>query len=457
MSYETKLIKVSNLKINFENPRFESVENQREAINSVIENQKEKLIRLGNDIIENGLNPSDLIIVTPDTIDTNSFIVLEGNRRVTTLKILNNPNLVSSTKMNGLLNRFKKLSDKFNENPIFKAQCVVFENEIDAMKWIKLKHTGENEGVGTVTWDAQQKARFEEKIEGKSSYALQIIEHLKNDEGFEENLKSELSKIPSSSLQRLLTDPNVRKVIGLDIKNGKIITSYSSDEIRKPLSKIVRDLTRPDFTVKQIYYKEDRENYIETFNKIDIPVKDINIGEWEIDGKNYKKSVNVDDNTNKDIDQGGKKKHDAPLSTNRKTLIPSSCIIKIKINRVNKIYRELKTIKVDEFENAVSVLFRVFIELSIDSFIESKKLNCTIDDSLGLKVGKVVEYLKTNTDITKQELSPVNTSLSNKNSYLSMMTFNQYVHNKHAIPSPKELKISWEGLEPFIVKLWETI
>jgi hypothetical protein len=456
VSYETKFIKVSNLKINSENPRFETVENQREAINSIIENQKDKLIRLGDDIIENGLNPADLIIVTPDLNDENSYIVLEGNRRITTLKILNNPNLVPTTTMNGLLNRFKKLSDKFNENPIFKAQCVVFENEVDAMKWIKLKHTGENEGVGTVTWDAQQKARFEEKIEGKSSYALQIIEHLRNDEGFDENLKSELSKMPSSNLQRLLTDPTVRRIIGIELKNGKIVTSYSSDEIRKPLTKIVRDLTSDDFTVKQIYYKGDREKYIESFKKSDIPVRDFDSEEWEIDGKNHTKSVSLENKEN-DLKPVEKKTYNVPLSTNRKTLIPASCIIKIKINRVNKIYRELKTISVDDFENAVSVLFRVFIELSIDSFIESKKLDCTINDNLGIKVGKVVDYLKANTDISKQELSPVNTSLSNKNSYLSIVTFNQYVHNKHAIPSPKELKISWEGLEPFLVKLWEVI
>ena len=152
-----------------------------------------------------------------------------------------------------------------------------------------------------------------------------------------------------------------------------------------------------------------------------------------------------------------KKATNIPLSTNRKTLIPTSCIIKIKIQRVNKIYRELKSINVDEYENAVSVLFRVFIELSVDSFLESKSLDCTSNDKLALKVGKVVEYLTNNTNITSQQLSPVNTSLSNKNSYLSMVTFNQYVHNKHAIPSPKELKISWDGLEPFLVKLWETI
>ena len=320
MNYETKLIKISNLKINSENPRFETVENQREAITSIIENQKEKLIRLGDDIIEYGLNPADLIIVTPDLNDKNTFIVLEGNRRITTLKILNNPNLVSATSMNGLLNRFKKLSDKFNENPIFNAQCVVFENEIEAMKWIRLKHTGENEGVGTVPWDAQQKARFEEKINGKSSYALQIIEHLKNDVSFDENLKSELAKMPSSNLQRLLTDPNVRKTIGLDIKNGKIVTSYSADEIRKPLTRIVRDLTNPEFTVKQIYYKEDRDKYIETFDNLDIPIKDNTIGEWEIDGKNYKKSISSNRTTSEEA-PATKKATNIPLSTNRKISI----------------------------------------------------------------------------------------------------------------------------------------
>jgi hypothetical protein len=456
VNYETKLIKISNLKINHENPRFESVGNQREAINSIIENQKDKLIRLGTDIIEYGLNPTDLIIITPDLNDKNTYTVLEGNRRITTLKILNNPNLVSSTSMGGLLNRFKKLAEKFTENPIFNVQCVVFENEIEAMKWIKLKHTGENDGVGTVSWDAQQKARFEEKVNGKSSFALLIIEHLKNDVGFDENLKSELSKMRSSNLQRLLTDPNVRKTIGLEIKDGKIVTSFSTDEIRKPLTRIVKDLTSSDFTVKQIYYKEDRDKYIKTFEQFDIPIKDNSIGEWEIDGKNYKKVLSPD-KVATEVAGIEKKKINVPLSTNRKTLIPASCIIKIKINRVNKIYRELKSINVDEFENAVAVLFRVFIELSVDSYVESKSLSCTINDSLALKLGKVVEYLKKNSNITGQELSPVNTSLSNKNSYLSIVTFNQYVHNKHAIPSPKELKISWDGLEPFLLKLWETI
>lgn len=453
MNYEFKNIKISNLKVNPENPRFEPVSNQREAINSIIDNQKDKLLKLGNDIIEHGLNPSDLVIVMPDTEDKSSYAVLEGNRRVTTLKILNNPGLVPPT-LTSLSNRFKKLSDKFNDNPIFKIPCVVFTSEAEAMKWIKLKHTGENDGIGTVSWDAQQKARYEERVEGKASYALQIIEHLKNDEGFDEDLKSRLPQLRSSNLQRLLTDPKVREAIGIEIKDGKITTKFSSDEIRKPLAKIVQDLTSDDFTVKQIYYKDDREKYIEGFQSSDFPKESTDIEEWEINGKNYVKSQLQDSTTNNTSE---KKQKDQPLSINRKKLIPNACKISIKQKRVNKIYKELKNIDVNEYENAVSVLFRVFIELSVDTFVEEKQLPCNSNDSLAKKVGEVVKYLKDNTDITEQQLSPVNTSLSNKNSFLSMVTFNQYVHNKHQFPSPKELKITWDGLEPFIVKLWQTL
>lgn len=453
MNFEQKLIKISNLKINPENPRFEPVENQREAINSIIENQKDKLFKLGADILENGLNPADIVIVTPDSEDQNSYLVLEGNRRITTLKILNNPTLIS-TSFTSLLNRFKKLSDKFNDNPIHKIPCIVFEKEEEAMKWIKLKHTGENDGVGTVGWDAQQKARYEERVEGKASYALQVIEHLKNDPEFDEELKSKLSRLRSSNLQRLLTDPHVRKAIGISITDGKVTTNFSSDEIRKPLAKIVQDLTREDFTVKEIYYKEDREKYIEAFQPLDFPNGSDDIEAWELNGKNYQKSIHGNDSENTTSD---KKQKTLPLSTNRKKLIPSTCAISINEKRVNKIYRELKTIDVNEFENAVAVLFRVFIELSVDTIVEVKQLPCTSNDSLAKKVGEVVKYLKANTNITEQQLSPVNTSLSNKNSFLSMVTFNQYVHNKHQYPSPKELKITWDGLEPFILKLWQTV
>ena len=131
------------LEINTENPRFEMVGNQREAIGVMIESQKNKLARLAQDIIENGLNPSDLVIVTPHEKHKMKFSVLEGNRRVTALKLLNNNDLIPE-KHKSLLNKFKMLSSEYKRNPIKDVSCVVFADIDEANRWI-IERAGEEE------------------------------------------------------------------------------------------------------------------------------------------------------------------------------------------------------------------------------------------------------------------------------------------------------------------------
>jgi len=173
MTQKNKSIPLSKLTVNIENPRFEMVGNQREAIITMLEDQQDKLVKLAEDIIDNGMNPAELVIVVPHEKLDKQFNVLEGNRRITALKLLSNPELIPE-KYKSLLIKFKKLSESFIKHPLEEINCVVFENETKAQRWIRLKHTGENDGIGTVTWNAQQKARFEERVEGKSSFALQI-------------------------------------------------------------------------------------------------------------------------------------------------------------------------------------------------------------------------------------------------------------------------------------------
>ena len=445
MKYETRLLDITILMINTENPRFEMVGNQREAIALMIENQKDKLVKLAQDIIDNGVNPSDLVIVTPHTKYEGKFNVLEGNRRVTALKLLNNPELIPEKKKS-ILNKFKDLSKRFKINPITKLDCVVFTDEKDALRWIKLKHTGENEGIGTVGWDAQQKARFEERFEGKSKYSLQIIDFLKKSEFFEEELKKKLTQVPITSLQRLISDPDIREIIGIETSDGRIISHLSPDEIIKPLTKIIKDLLKTDFTVKDIYYKDDRANYIETFKDSDLPDKTKKTSKWEIITSTPPTFIQPKDKETK---------KSKPLSTSRNTIIPKSCIIHISQKRINKIYRELKDIDLRDYINAAAITFRVFVELSVDSFIEEKKLKVNINAKLINKVQAVTDYLNNNGYLTKHQLKPINTMVASPNSILSINTFNAYVHNKYFNPIANELKISWDNIEPFIQKIWE--
>ena len=48
MASHRELVDILSLNINIENPRFEMVSNQREAIKTMIEDQKEKLIKLAD-------------------------------------------------------------------------------------------------------------------------------------------------------------------------------------------------------------------------------------------------------------------------------------------------------------------------------------------------------------------------------------------------------------------------
>lgn len=445
MEYQNKIVQVSNLTLNTENPRSEMVSNQREAISTMIEKQKGKLEKLGQDIVSNGVNPSDIVIVTPNPTEKGKHIVLEGNRRVTVLKLLNNPNLINE-KHKSTLNQFKKLSESFKHNPIDSILCVIFKEEDDAYKWIKLKHTGENEGIGTVTWDAQQKARFEERNGGKSSYALQVIDFLNKDNNFDSNLKRQLPIVPSSSLQRLIGDPDIRKVVGIGLRDGKITTQLPPEEIRKPLTKIIDDLIHKNFKVKEIYSKSDRLNYIETFKSVELPDTSKTVGEWDIITSTPPKL------------KGEKFKITSKaLSTDRNMIIPKSCVIHINQPRINKIYRELKDIDLRYFENAAAIPFRVFIELSIDTYMEKNGINVKQPETLAEKTDVVSKDLIQKKIITEHESKPINTAVSNPNSILSFNTFNAYVHNKHFSPIPKDLKTAWDGFEIFVIKLWETV
>lgn len=453
MTTKIESISLSNLIINSKNPRFEMVSNQREAIITMISDQQDKLVKLAEDIIENGMNPADLIIVIPHENLENQFYVLEGNRRITVLKLLSNPNLIPNEHIT-IFNKFKKLSESFQNNFLDKINCAIFYNEKDAQHWIKLKHTGENDGIGTVTWNSLQKARFDEMVDGKSSFALQILEFLRSQEEIDNNTKSNLKNVPISSLQRLIADKNFRKNIGIDIIEGKIFTYHSPKEIMKPLKKIINDLTKTNFTVKNIYNISDRLKYLKTFKNVELPDKTKKMNScWELISATPPKGLPQKSNRSNNSSTKSN-----PLSTNRNTIIPKNLNIRISNKRINKLYSELKNLNLSEFSNSAAITFRVFIELSVDAIIEDFNFpDVNINDKLTKKIDYVIIFFETNKHLDKNKLKGIKTVVSSPDSVTSIDTFNSYVHNKEIHPDPNHLKLTWDNIEPFILKIWELI
>ena len=90
-------VSIADLFINNSNPRFNPVEDQVEAFEAMILDQKDKLVSLAEHIVENGLNPLEKILVSEIN---GKYVVQEGNRRIAALNFLNNPNLITADKKN---------------------------------------------------------------------------------------------------------------------------------------------------------------------------------------------------------------------------------------------------------------------------------------------------------------------------------------------------------------------
>ena len=446
-----KTIKLANLIVNTENYRFEPTVGQKEAIDEMISDQKEKLFNLVEHIIENGLNPNDRIQVMASNHDPRKYNVLEGNRRTIALKLLDNPDLIDDHKFKNLKKRFSKLREANKENLFRNIECTVYDDLDEAKKWIGIKHGYGKPGTSTDGWDPLQKGRFEEDVTGNSPITLQVIKLLEKSQFTENKIKTELKNIPMSSLERLINDPDVRNFHGIEKVNNVLQSDVEEKEVVKGLSRMAEDLLNPDFKVKKIYTKIDRQDYLKGFPKASRPdTSSVSSASWQLD------------TPSSSITGTPKPAKTRPLPKDRSRLIPANPAIQISNPKVNKIYHELRQLDVNKYTNAVAVLFRVFVELSVDTYLEENNLVSTpsaarSNKNLYQKVSMVAQHLQQKGASDASISKGIRVVTKDENSILGIDTWHAYVHNNKFSPTPSNLVLAWDGMAKFMSILWDHI
>ena len=224
--------------------------------------------------------------------------------------------------------------------------------------------------------------------------------------------------------------PKVRAKLGVDWKNSNLIIVGERGAVSKALHHVANDLAEKKITVRDVMGLDDRIKYVESL-PADVAVAS-----------------------------------SAPTRTRRRTrrrptatrdrLIHSDTHLNVTDTRIQSIEEELRTLSLQKHPNAVSVLFRVFLELSADAYISRVGLpNVQESSKLSAKMNAVTNDLVANGKLSDQQAVGARQA-AQQGSYLgpTITVMHQYVHNPNMFPAPTDLRASWDNLRLWFEAVW---
>ncbi len=453
MSFPNKPIGIGKLLLDTENNRNLPQKSQPAAHASMIEEQGRKLVVMANDIINYGLNPFDWTMVVDAGDGNGDYIVVEGNRRFCAMNLVLHPELAAGTKLE---TAFKKLNKESAAKIPTIIECIVAPHKTAASFWVRRKHGSDLGGAGTDAWGAISKARADHK-EGIARPDLDAINFVLSQQGLDPDVQKVLdgSKFNITTLDRLIRSKDVQAAVGFKLQDEKLVSDNNKTRITEVFIDLVTIIAKGEHKGKEFTERDvDTEDKRDEFLKKVLTGKPNKIAAsaWEISGK--PKSIKLKKST---------KTKANPTTQERTKLIPREFKLEIHDVKINDIFGELKRLDIESDRHAVSVLFRVFVQFTIDEYVKKfsvpvkRNAKGWVEDSMGDQIKLVEKDLSHRKIMTYAELKPLRQAVSDTNSLIAPETLNAYVHSKWMHPDPLQLKISWNTIQLFMERVWAAL
>ncbi|MGA4840636.1 hypothetical protein [Streptomyces sp. G45] len=348
---------VASLTLDDNNPRHaKQTASDAESIAALLEKGPDKLLRLARDIIQHGVNPTELVVVMADG-DRN--VVLEGNRRVAALKLLHNPKLAPTEKLQ------KQISAIARRGEIpRRVMCVVAESRLQAEHWIRIRHTGENGGVGVVRWSTSEASRFGGRstpTEKARLFTDAVSDWFAEDADLLANIET-VRDGRITNLGRMIADPTVRHRLGVSFDGDVVLSNFPKDRIHPILTRLFTDFAGP-VSVDLIKTKRQREKYLEQVEDILPKLAD------RLDEPEKYSKVSDGDEANQDKPAEEKAESDSRKPRRKrpdfeKRLFQSVALGHVSL-RSSEVLEEAKKITIDDMPNTAAIMVRAVVDIVV--------------------------------------------------------------------------------------------
>ncbi|MEO0961649.1 MAG: hypothetical protein AAFY01_04425, partial [Pseudomonadota bacterium] len=256
-------------------------------------------------------------------------------------------------------------------------------------------------------------------------------------------------KIPRSNLNRLLSAEAFRNRVGVSLTGNKLVFTHKREKSLSALFRIVEDLATKKKVLDDIWDNTAKRKYLNELEAEGIlPTISDALGP---DGE---------ESTSPEPDNPKPQEPDKPRVTPsgpaaRTTLIRNLDYGLVPLpgnQRALDIWSELKhRLHFGKHDNAIAVLFRVPVELSIENYVANKKLTTVHkEDKLARRYKKVLDHMGESKALPEKQIKDL-AKFQRSEVLLSANTFNSYVHHSSFFPSDHHLKSMWDNLAPFVV------
>jgi hypothetical protein len=447
----TDEIPVSEIMLDQGNFRIGQAESQAECIDLLFHEFGDKMLRIADHISKEGLSPKPIVVKRNDK---GVWVVRDGNRRVASLKLLNNPALAPEEHRRKFLEL--KQRDAGVGNIPSAISCLASEDEDVILKYMQLEHLGPQDGVGQVDWGPRAKDNMSIAIGGKprDAIARAVCDYL------EKKGTQEAKTVKITNIQRLLQDIAVQQQLGIALDSDKLVFLRDEDDVRVVLTEIILDFSSRGRKVDDIYHSEDRKRYVEDlFNNRGL----------KRPSPKQPSSTHITSESSQITTSSGpsasslgvsKTVISIPVPTrspqDRARLIPRGAGLNVPETeaKVLKIIHELsRTINVREAPLSAAVMLRLLLEYSVGYYCDSNSIIAPKGNELYKKINQAALHME-NKRITKQQRELLG-KMGNSNELFSAHTLNQYVHSPVYIPTSKEICAYWDCIYFFLRACWE--
>ncbi len=256
----------------------------------------------------------------------------------------------------------------------------------------------------------------------------------------------------------------MRAELGLDLKKQKLISYVPVEELIKPLKRIVLDLAEKRVLVDKVKTRPQRTAYVTSFEdneKADLsrtiqPQLLEDLGET-----GAAPGIDAQPQTKPEAQTAPRQQRSRP-SPQRYSVVPKPFTLKVTNQRASDIYEELKTLLLAKHRNAIAIMLRVFLELSVDhcliaigsktTYLDQKN-NRELDKSLRVKVEECTQHF-VGQGVPAKEFDGFKKAFSSTTHPLSPDLLHAYVHNRFVTPFESDLTAAWDNAVPLFSRIW---